>query len=260
MKIKQIYQAIDAFIPFQTQDDFDNSGFMLGSFEEDVSAILFTLDLSEEAIEMAIENEVQLIVTHHPFVFHPLKSIYFEEKKGKMIKFLIEHNISVISAHTNLDKSPWGVSLVLSELIGMTESSILIPDHKLPNIGYGRIGDLKIEMRNLIELLKKNTGAPTVILYNGTLDSSIERIAVCGGSGSDFIEMAKKYGANVYVTGDIKYHDAELGANIGLSILDIGHFYSEYLGFKYLIRHLLSQFPFLGIYFYDRPYSNIIFS
>lgn len=260
MKIKQIYQAIDAFIPFQTQDDFDNSGFMIGSYEADVSGVLFTLDLSEEAIEMAIKNEVQLIITHHPFIFHPLKSICFEEKKGKMIKNLIRHNISVISTHTNLDKSPWGVSFVLSELIGMTESSILIPDLKLPNIGYGRIGDFKIDMRNLIELLKKNTGVSNVILYNGSLDSSVERIAICGGSGSDFIETARKYGANVYITGDIKYHDAELGANIGLPIIDIGHFHSEYLGFKYLIRHLLSQFPFLGIYFYDRPYSSIIFS
>lgn len=260
MRVQEIYQAIDAFAPFQTQDDFDNSGFLFGSYNCDTSCVLFSLDLSESVIQQAVENDIHLIVTHHPFIFHPLTSVVFEEAKGKMIKMLVENDISVISAHTNLDKSPWGINCVLAELIGMDNSEILVPDEKFPNIGYGRIGTLEIKVSRLIDVLKLKTRASNLILYNVDLDATVETVALCGGSGSDFMDHARKRGAEIYITGDIKYHDAEYAANIGLGIIDIGHFYSEYLGFKYLIRHLSSLFPFLGIHFYDKPYSSIIFS
>lgn len=260
MRIQEIYQAMDAFAPFQTQDDFDNSGFLFGSYNTETSGVLFSLDLSETVIRQAIENDIRLIVTHHPFIFHPITSVVFEEMKGKMIKMLVENDICVISAHTNLDKSPWGISCVLSELIGMDYSEILVPDEKFPNIGYGRIGTLKIKVSDLIGLLKQKTGASNLILYNIAPDSFVETVALCGGAGCDFMENAQRRGAEIYITGDVKYHDAEHATNIGLGIIDLGHFYSEYLGFKYLIRHLLSLFPFLGVEFYDKPYSSIIFS
>lgn len=260
MRIQEIYQAIDAFIPFQTQDDFDNSGFLFGSMETRTSGVLFSLDLSKTVIQQAVENDIRLIVTHHPFIFHPLTSVVFEEAKGKMVKMLVENDISVISAHTNLDKSPWGISCVLAELIGMDDSEILVPDEKFPNIGYGRIGTLKIKGSELVDLLKQKTRASNLILYNVNPEILVETVALCGGSGCDFLEYAKKRGAELYITGDVKYHDAEHATDIGLGIIDLGHFYSEYLGFKYLVQHLLSLFPFLGIQFYDKPYSSIIFS
>lgn len=246
---------MEKWAPKNLIDDWDNTGFQIGSKEKDVKNILIALDLDETIVKRAIEGKFDLIITHHPIIFKPLKSIIYEDPKEKLIFDLIKNDISVYNAHSNLDLAIGGVSDVLSKELNIENTSSLKERFKEEvqgksiSYGYGRIGDIpETSLENFIKVIKRSLNIDNLVLY-GSLDKPIRKVAVCGGSGSDFIKDAAEAKADLYITGDIKYHEAQYAYERGLTLIDIGHFHSEKLILPAIKKYLEKEFKSLNIEF-----------
>lgn len=259
LRVRDVYNLIDEFSPFYLTDSFDNTGILFGSADNEVTSILFTLDISIESVQEAINNKCDLIISHHPFIFQPLKLIDTDSYKGRVIRHLFENDISVISAHTNMDIAKKGVSYCLAEMLNLRiEKPITIENQEL-GVGYGYIGSIEpVNLSVFLKTIKDNLGCPRLNVINGFDNKKIEKVAVCGGSGCDFIEKAFNDGIDLYLTGDVKYHDAQLATELGIVLVDGGHFYTEYKGFKYLIEHLRNKANDLKYIQFYKPFSNSI--
>lgn len=189
---------------------------------------MLTLDIDSESVEFAIKKNIELIITHHPFLFSTIKSIDFNTYEGSIIRKLVMNNINLYSMHTNFDMADLGVNKKLAEKLNVENYDVLHVINKDLS-GYGGVGN--IEPVNIIDYakeVKKNLNAEHIKLYCACNDRIIERVAFCGGSGSEFIEDAIKKNADLYITGDIKYHQAQTALQNNLCIIDAGHFYTEY--------------------------------
>lgn len=210
-------------------DSWDNTGFQVGDENQEVNKILIALDLDRMVLNEAIRGNYQMIITHHPIIFKPLTQILSTNHKEHLIIDLIQNNIVAYNAHSNLDLANNGVSHVLAETLNIQNTKPLktIYNDESYNYGYGQIGVIKTMCTmQLISLIKTNLDLNEVILY-GEIKEDISKVAVCGGSGSDFIFDAYKKGAQVYITGDIKFHDAQLAHELGITLIDPGHFNTE---------------------------------
>lgn len=226
MLLKEILRVIDQLCPFSLQEEWDNSGMQIGNPFDDVKKVLVAFDFTEDILKEAVEKEVQLVVTHHPFFFRGIRCIDGSNAKGRMICGLIQHHIGLVSCHTNLDKVGYGVSFVLGEKLGLCQCRPFIAENE--NEGFGVIGSLRKEMNlaDFSETVKTSLGIPMVRTV-GSPDLPVSRVAAMGGAGSDFMAEAKARGADVYVTADLKYHDGQAAAEMGLALLDAGHFDTE---------------------------------
>lgn len=233
MKLKADYiiEVLENWVPKELIDSWDNTGFQIGNPDIEVSKILIALDLDEDVLSKAADEGFQMIITHHPIIFKPLNNLTTMNYTGNLISKAIKNDIVVYNAHSNLDLVEGGVNDVLAEILGLKDTSPVtivtkegFPENK---IGYGRVGFVdRIEFNKYLDMIKASLGSSHLIVHGDNKDH-IEKVAVCGGSGSDFIKDAYKHGADIYITGDIKYHDAQLGYQLGLTIVDAGHFNTE---------------------------------
>lgn len=210
-------------------DSWDNTGFQVGNGNTEVNKILIALDLDRIVLDKAINENYQMIITHHPIIFKPLKQIVSSNHNENLIIDLIKHSIVAYNAHSNLDLANNGVSHALAEKLNIFNTKALNTIYKdeINNYGYGQIGEIKsMTTIDLISLIKKELDIDRVMLYGETKEE-LTIVAVCGGSGSDFIFDAYIQGAQVYITGDIKYHDAQLAHELGITLIDAGHFNTE---------------------------------
>lgn len=228
MKAIDIMDSMEKWAKVELIDSWDNTGFQIGNSEKQVDKILIALDLDEKILEIAIKGEYDMIITHHPLIFSPLKTITSQAPKEKLILDIIKHDIIVYNAHSNLDLSIGGVNDVFADLLDMENTKPLHLINETTDIyGYGRVGDIgKTSILDLADKVKDKLDLENLIIY-GDRSKPIDRIAVCGGSGSDFIMDAYRSGAQAYITGDIKYHEAQLAYELGMIIIDPGHFHSE---------------------------------
>lgn len=229
LKAKDIVKLMNDWACPTLIDDWDNTGFQIGDEEKEVKRILVALDLDSKVYEKALRENFHMIITHHPVIFKPVNSITTSNSKEKLIFNLIRNDIAIYNAHTNLDRAHGGVNYELAKLLDLKDSTVLEVGKKEnePEYGYGRVGD--IEERSLedyIKLIKERLNTDELIVY-GEQKRIVKRVALCGGSGSDFIYDAYKRKACVYITGDIKYHDAQLGHELGLTLIDAGHYHTE---------------------------------
>lgn len=241
MKIKSIYDYIDSIAPFSTCDTYDNAGLLIGDENAEVNRVLLAIDITHEVIDEAAAKECELIITHHPVIFNPLKSL----KKGSIHYRLAENEIAVISAHTNLDMAKGGVSDMMLELLGLdgTEIFEVKGERNGEVFGYGKLCSLDEEMTaiELASLAKNAFGTECVRYVDGR--KPIKRIAVCSGSGGSLVELAHRLGCDGYITGDLK-HDHFIDAkNFGLTVVDAGHFYTEAIFAEFLAKKLRAEFP-----------------
>lgn len=222
---------MEQWAPSEIIDSWDNTGFQIGRKNKNIKNIMLALDLDRYVLEESIKKNIDLIITHHPIIFKELDSVVDTNPNGKLILDLIENDIAAYNAHSNLDLAVGGVSDALADKLKLKNISNLREldgnDYSNNKFGYGRIGEIKkIDLESFINNMKNLLDIDDVILY-GEIDKNISKIAVCGGSGSDFMEDALEKGAEVYITGDIKYHEAQFAYERDLIILDIGHFHSE---------------------------------
>lgn len=226
-----IYKFIDSFAPFSSAMDFDNSGFLAGDKLSAVNKVLVSLDVTEDVINEAKRKNVQLIISHHPIIFHPIKNIMSNSIPYKIVK----SGISVISAHTNLDLSPKGVNMCLANALELNNI-------QLCNGECIAIGNLNEELstKQFALFVKEKLNCKGLRYTN--LKHKINRIAVGSGACGDYIYLAKQLGADVLVTGEIKHNYILESRDIGIVIVDVGHYKSEDVFIEPLIRILSKEF------------------
>lgn len=228
MKIQEVLTAIEEYAPLKLQTEYDNSGLICGDPNQELTSILICLDITEAIIEEAINNGNNLIISHHPLIFKGLKRLSTKSQTERCLISAVLHHIVIYAAHTNMDAVMNGVSGRIADKLGLTQREILVPQGDiLTNHGFGIIGTLP-RQEDCTQLLHKikDTFHCTCIRYTTPHIKQIQRIALCGGSGADFIQQAITKQADMYISSDFKYHDFFLAEN-HITIVDIGHYESE---------------------------------
>jgi dinuclear metal center YbgI/SA1388 family protein len=224
-----LLSILDTIAPFAMAEPWDNVGLMVGDPDRQVSGILIGLDPTEALLHEALARNLNTILTHHPLIFHPLKTVPNNTPMGRILKTALGHNLSLIACHTNLDLVAAGVSNALAEKLGLrdTEPLAAAPGQ---SPGFGKIGTLPAPLpsEQFLHLLLTALAAPGLQLA-GVLPETIHRVALCGGSGSDLAETARRMGAQVYITGEVKHSVARWAEGAGFCVIDAGHYPTENL-------------------------------
>ena len=246
--VKDVYAAVNQIAPFATQMDFDNAGFLVGRGEQQVTRLLVSLDITEEVVWEAVERGVELIVSHHPIIFHPARSITDETSVGRIVLALAERGIAAICAHTNLDASVGGVNDALADALSLTECTVLEPsgtDRAGAVIGIGRAGVLRtgtgMDAATYAAQVKKALGANGVRYVDA--GRPVCRVAVGGGACGDMLSLACKLGCDTFVTADVKYNIFLDAKAEGVNLIDAGHFPTENVICPILAQKLRNKFP-----------------
>ena len=333
VKCQTVINIIERVAPKRLAEDWDNVGLQAGSPADEVAGILVTLDINPEVISEAMAKGANLIISHHPLIFKPLKNIRTDLPLGKMLNAIMQNRIAVYCAHTNLDNAGDGVNRVLAERLALQEVEVINPDkfeqlykivvfipethadqvrdamtragagwignysdctfavqgtgtfkalagcnpfrgdigilekaaevrletivketqlnkvvramvkahpyeetaydvyplaNRTGGLGLGRIGTLETPLRfkEFLDMVKQRLSVP-VLRFGGNPDSMVQKIAVCGGSGAGLINKAAFMGADLFLTGDLKYHEAQEAFALGLNFVDAGHFATE---------------------------------
>lgn len=236
MKAIDLVRPIEEMAPLYEQEKWDNCGFCIGDPDGEVSKALVALDCTEDVVDEAIECGADIIITHHPLIFGGVKKISPQNMLGRIVYKAVRNNISIYSAHTNMDKAVGGVSAVMAGKLQLQECEPLTPD----NFGvFGRLPE-SLEAEEFVGKIKDAFGVE-IVRCSALPDEKVSKVALCGGSGKSFIANAMEKGAQAYVTGDITYH--EFYAEKGFMLVDIGHYSSEY-GIVDVFANILSKkFP-----------------
>ena len=232
MKLKSIFDFLCEIAPTETALEFDNVGLLVGDKNADITSCVIALDCTQKTVDTAIEKGAQLIITHHPVIFSPLKKVL----KDDIVYRLIENGISVISMHTNLDIAQKGVNAALLNVLELDNAKFI-------NCEDGfifPIAELKTELSadNFAKYVKEKLN--TLVRYSG--NNSVKRVAVCSGSGADFLFLAKENGADALVTSECKHHLFNAAAQMGVTLVDGGHFNTEDVVIEPLCKILKEKF------------------
>lgn len=240
MKVCDILEYLERLAPSYMKYDWDNVGLLCGSRGQDVQKILVALDPFMDVCQEAADIGADLIVTHHPLIFKPCRSVTDEEPVGKSILFLASHGISAVNVHTNLDCAPGGVNDVLAETLGLTDVSIIEPIGE--NYGLLRKGTVPEQgLKTFMATVKEKLAAPVLRYADG--GKPVHYVAVGGGSCGDEYEAALRAGCDTLVTADVKYNQFWDAKELCLNIIDAGHFYTENPICAVLAQKLQTRFP-----------------
>ena len=245
MRIKSIFDFLNEKFPVETACDFDNVGLLIGNKNRSVTKVLVALDCTNAAVDEAIKTGAQLIITHHPVIFEPIKSIDTDGKIGK----LIENKISVISMHTNFDQGINGINDVLCQKIGLKNVKPLTARD-----GYVlKVGETdNLTADEFAGILK--TSLNTTVRFTDS-KKRINRVMVCSGAGGGFLGDAEIFGADALVAADIK-HSVFLEADEkGICLFDAGHFETEDIAVEPLKEMLQNEFK--NIQFFTNHYYPV---
>ncbi|NIV99150.1 Nif3-like dinuclear metal center hexameric protein, partial [Candidatus Saccharibacteria bacterium] len=242
--------------------EWDNVGLQIGNPQLPVQRIWIALDPGVEVIEAACKNKVDLLITHHPLIFRPLKSIDFGTPGGSIIQMAAQHHLAIFSAHTNFDIVSDGVNDILAQRLGIKQLEILqsikVEASAQKEVGscadgevlygIGRIGvlDKPRSLKALVSMVKKKLKL-NFVKVAGDPKIKITRVALCSGSGSSLMPAFLSSEADVYISGDIHYHNARDAESVQRAIIDIGHFASEHLMVEALAQRLEQLITEAGI-------------
>lgn len=227
MKLKEIIKVFEENYPTELAYKWDKVGLMVGDLESEVSKVMVVMEVNNEVLKEAIKEEVGLIITHHPLIFKPLQMIEKSDPRGSLIYGLIENKISLYSAHTNFDVANEGLNSYISKILELNDVEGF-DMAETPETYLGRIGKLKESMTlEEVSLYIKEKLKLDFIKLIGKKDDKIEKLAIITGSGVSSMIAAKKAGCDVFLTGDIKYHDAMDALENGINLIDAGHFGTE---------------------------------
>ena len=255
MKIKEITDAIEQYAPLRLQEEWDNAGFQVGDPEAQVTGVLLCTDATLPVIAEAAFLGYNLVIAHHPLIFHGLKKIIGRTPVERTVAMAIKHDITVYSAHTNMDSAWQGVSFRMADKIGMTDVEFLdanvVPpygEQQSATAGCGVIGNIKpMTARDVLKRVKAafEVGA---IRYSGDGDAIVSRVALCGGAGGFLLDKAVEQGAQLYVTADMRYHDF-LDNKDRIVTADIGHYESEHFTKEIFLEIIQKKNPTFAVAF-----------
>ncbi len=250
IRIAEVIRVLEEFAPLGLAEEWDAIGLQLGDPEQDCSVVAVALDLMHATLEEAVAAEAELIVVHHPLLFRPVPKIRYDRPQGHLIQRLCAEKIALYAAHTNLDSTAGGLNDYLAGQIELTAMEPLIPPRpttpdsfRKQTVGLGRVGLLK-QPGTLNQLAKKlaKTFSPEAMRIIGHEHQEVTRVALCTGSGGSLMREAIASGADCYVTGDVKYHQALDAEAAGMAVLDVGHYATEISAIEILMDVLKKSF------------------
>ena len=243
-KVIDIAKEIEKFAPKFLKEDYDNVGLMVGDEHKEVKKVLLSLDCTNEVIKEAISLKCDLIITHHPLLFKRPKNIIKGDLIGDKVIALVKEDIALYSCHTNLDSAKNGINETIVNMLGFNSNEIIEPNESgnYKDGGLGRLVRLEKEILlcDIIELVKENLNIKNMRIVRGS--EKVKVLAIINGSGQDFFYKAKRLGADCIITGDTTYHFASDFKEMKISIIDAGHFSTEYLVFLKTLEFLKEKF------------------
>ena len=243
--VSNVLSFLNTLAPQSRAMDWDNGGLLCGRRDKEVHRILVALDPFEDVAAEAAEIGAELIVTHHPLIFHPITAVTDETAIGRTILLLAKHDIAAINLHTNLDLAPEGVNDVLSKRLGLENAQIVEPtdtDDAGRQWGLLRCGTVAEQpLEQFLQFVKDVLGTPVLRYADG--GRPVHRVACGGGSCADEIGSVSRAGCDTFVTSDAKYNDFWDARDLGITLIDAGHFYTENPVCTYLCRKLEEAFP-----------------
>ena len=248
MKIKEIVSALERFAPLPLQDGFDNAGLQIGLTDAEATGALLCLDVTEAVLDEAIALGYNLVISHHPLIFKGYKSITGKDYVERCIMKAIKNDLVIYAAHTNLDNAQGGVNFKIAEKIGLKNVRILeVKENAMQQAGAGVIGELEVPETEL-EFLKriKKTFEVGCLKHNKLTGREIQTVALCGGAGAFLIPIAIRNRADVFITGEIKYHDY-FGHDTDILLAEIGHYESEQYTKEIFYTIIRELFPDLEV-------------
>lgn len=239
MKCKEVTEAFERMCPLDAACEWDNPGLLAGDAEAEVHSIMIALDATDEVIDAAIAQKVDMLITHHPLIFGKISKINSYDIVGKRLLKLIRSGIQYYAAHTNFDVKAMGT--IAASMLGLEDPKVLevtaVTEDGIEE-GIGRISDVYESMASTwINKLKSCFELENVIVY-GEIDKTVKRVAISPGSGKSMIDVAVKKGADLLITGDIGHHDGLDAVEWGLTVVDAGHYGLEYIFIDYVAKYL----------------------
>lgn len=222
MTVRTIYEKLCERIPEDLREIWDNDGLMCSSDDgREVKRALVTLDVTEDIVDYAISHDIDLIVSHHPLIFKPLTSVTEDSHVARKVIKLIKNDVSVMSFHTRADKVEGGVNDILAEILGLKNVA------PFGEGDLGRIGTLpeELNMEDFSYLLKGLLDCDGVKVADALIP--VQKVAVVGGDGKSFVSDALKAGADTFVSGRIGYNVMAEAGEMGINLLEAGHFFTE---------------------------------
>lgn len=230
MLCREIVRVIEASYPKEAALDFDNVGLLAGRMEKEVKKVYIALDATDRVVEDAVRSGADMLITHHPLIFSPIKSVTDDDLVGRRVMGLIRADVSYYAMHTNYDVL--GMAQLSEELLGIRGAAVLdvTMEKDGKEEGIGRIGDLikPMTLEECCVYVKHRLNLGSVRVF-GDMDREVRKLAVSPGSGKSAVRPALLKGADVLVTGDIGHHEGLDAAEQGLSVIDAGHYGTEYI-------------------------------
>ncbi len=230
MKCHELIKILENKAPLYLAENWDNPGLLVGRVNRDIKTALIALDVTNDVIDEAINLKADIIITHHPLIFGAIKSVNDLSYTGEKILMLIENGINHYAMHTNLDKAFGGTNDVLANTLRLENIEPLAVDceqNGLPN-GLGRMGTLKNGMTfNDFALFVKTKLNTEFVTITGNKEKIVKKVGLCTGSGFEFIQEAHANKCDVYITADVKFHDAQKALEMGICLIDATHYATE---------------------------------
>ena len=242
MTVKELYRKLEMRIPKELSESWDNDGLMCCADSlQEINKIIVALDVTEDVVDYAIESDVDLIISHHPLIFRPLTSISEDNYVARKVIKLLESGITVMSFHTRLDKVSGGVNDHLCKVLGI-ENAVPFGEGDLGRIGYipeeRLLDDFALHIKECLDA--------DVIRIADALNP-VRHVAVVGGDGKSYVKDAIELGADTYISGRIGYNVMEEAAEMGINLIEAGHYFTEQPITEFLRDLLYSFDPSLSI-------------
>lgn len=233
--VNDVFSYLCTLAPTELQMDFDNSGFLVGHGDAGISRVLVTLDITSEVVKEAEKLGAELIVSHHPVIFHPIRALTDKEAESSVVLALAEKRIAAICMHTNLDIAEGGVNDALLSVFGLRAESVFDE--------CGRTAELESAMPlcEFVSLCRDKLGCKGVRYYNA--GRSVKKLAVLGGAGGGSAETVKALGCDTFLTADVKHSQFITASEIGLNLIDADHFCTEWPIVPVIAQKLAEAFP-----------------
>ena len=248
MKCRNIIEKLEILSPLSFAEPWDNIGLLAGRLDKEVGSVLLAVDATDAVIEQAIERQVDLLITHHPLIFSPLKKVTTDDFVGRRVLKLLQADIAYYVMHTNFDVM--GMADAVADELRLKNREVLdiTFEDELSKEGIGRIGRLP-DICSLEEYAReiKNIFQLESVSVFGEADAIIEKAAVVPGAGKDYIKQAIEKGADVLITGDVGHHDGIDALHQGLAIIDAGHFGLEKIFVPYMQEVFKREMPVLSV-------------
>ena len=233
MTVRDVLRWLDALAPFDTQEDFDNAGLLVGNPAAEVHGVYFTLDVTQPAVLEARQLGAELIVSHHPLMFGGIHTLRYDEPEGAALAALAAAGMHLIAVHTNLDRAPGGTGESLATALGLTQ---MTPSAADPYLWLGTLPEPQTAGAFLTAVNARLGGSAR--LY-GEPQAMLARVAVGPGALGEAYETAVKEGAQAFVVGEIKHHQLIAARALGLTVLEAGHYFTELPGITALYQRFV---------------------